>query len=438
MNESGEPVVLPVVKKRGRRAILIAGTLLAVAVISVYLLYARSARRIEAVASQAREGVKSGPIDEAQRLVEKWAALVPDDGEPDYYRAWLDIRAIRPAQAMDSVRSAVNKGYPQEPVEVLRAILLAQADRFEEAVPILLQAFQRDSGPVAEIADSLVRYYMRTVRLGEADAVITRWMEVAPQDARPYVWRADVYKRGGREHELIIRDLREALRRDPSLDDARLDLAGTFSPSQIDEAEEEYTKILARRPKSTAAIVGLGRLALLKGDIQEAERRFEEALAIDPKLPRALRELALLDVKFGRIRQARDRLEQAVRVEPEDLELHYSYARVLAAAGDTKAAAEQTRIAEKLRKDQKQIDELRLQLASQPDNLEIRSEVARWLIEHDHEQEGLDWTRRILSAKADHPATCRLLADYYAKKKNPGLANYYRMLLGQSGGAKTK
>ncbi len=438
MKETGEPMVLPVEKLKKHWVILIAGALCAVAVLGMCLLYAQRARRIEAVASQAREAVKSGPLDEAKRLLEKWAALVPSDGEPDYYRAWLDVRAVRPAQAMDSVRSAVTKGYPQEPVEVLRAILLTQADRFEEAVPVLLRAFQQDSGPLAEIADSLVRYYMRTVRLGEADAVISRWMEVAPQDPRPFVWRADIYKRGGREHELIVRDLREALRRDPSLDDARLELAATFSPSQIDEAEEEYTKVLARRPKSTAAMVGLGRLALLKGDIQGAERRFEEALAIDPKLPRALKELALLDVKFGRVQQARDRLQQAVRLEPEDLELHYSYARVLAASGDTKAAAEQTQVAEKLRKDQKQIEDLRQQLATQPDNLEIRSEVARWLIEHDHEEEGLDWTRRILEAKPDHPATCRLLADYHARKKNPGLANYYRMLLGEPSGAKAK
>lgn len=432
MRKTQEPAVLPAAKRRKRRALLAAVMLLATAGAAAYAVHARKARRIEAVATPAREAVREGPVDEARPLVEKWRAIAPESGEPDYYLAWLDVRAGRPAQAMDSMRVAVTKGYPLEPLEVLRATLLAQAGKFEEAVPILLDGFARDSGPLAEIADALVRYYMRTVRLGEATAVIDRWMVIAPQDARPYVWRADIYNRGGREVDLVIRDDREALRRDPTLVDTRFDLAEKLlRASQIDEAGEEYTKVLAHRPKSAPARVGLGRIALLKGDIQGASRHFEDAFALDPGSSRALKELALLDVKFGRLKQAKERLEKAVRIDPEDLEMQYSYARVLAASGDSKAAAEQTQRAERLRLDQKQIEDLRKQLAGEPDNLEIRSEVARWLIEHGHEEEGLDWTRRILAVKPDHPATCRILADYHATKNNPGLANYYRMLLNE-------
>jgi tetratricopeptide (TPR) repeat protein len=432
MRETQEPAVLPAAKRRRRRALLAAVMVFATAGAAAYAVHARKARRIEAVATPAKEAVRQGPVDEARPLVEKWRAIAPESGEPDYYLAWLDIRAGRPAQAMDSLRAAASKGYALEPLEILRAILMAQAGQFEEAVPILLNGFESDSGPLAEIADALVRFYMRTVRLGEADAVISRWMAAAPQDARPYVWRADIYNRGGREVDLVIRDDREALRRDPTLLDTRLDLAEKLlRASQIDEAAEEYTKVLAHRPKSVPARVGLGRIALLKGDIQGASRHFEEAVALDPDSPRALRELALLDVKFGRLKQARERLEKAVRLDPEDLETRYSYARVLAASGDAKAAAEQTQRAERLRSDQKQIEDLRKQLAGEPDNLEIRSEVARWLIEHGHDEEGLDWTRRILAVKPDHPATCRILANYHAKRDNPGLANYYRMILNE-------
>ena len=85
--------------------------------------------------------------------------------------------------------------------------------------------------------------------------------------------------------------------------------------------------------------------------------------------------------------------------------------------------------AERLRKELKHIDELRKSLVQRPDDLDLRSEVARWLVEHGHEEEGLDWTRLILTMKPNHPATCRFLADYHARKGNQGLANYFRSLL---------
>ena len=56
-------------------------------------------------------------------------------------------------------------------------------------------------------------------------------------------------------------------------------------------------------------------------------------------------------------------------------------------------------------------------------------EDAGWLIEHGHEEEGLDWTRLILAMKPNHPPTCRFLADYHASNGNQGLANDFRSLL---------
>jgi predicted Zn-dependent protease len=164
----------------------------------------------------------------------------------------------------------------------------------------------------------------------------------------------------------------------------------------------------------------------MKGDMQAAARHFEAALATAPDTPRALRELALIDRRYGRNAAARERLAKAVRLEPHDYEVRYAYARVLATTGDPKAA-EESRAAEALREEQKHIDALRKSLVSRPDDLDLRSEVARWLFGHGHEQEALDWTNLIISKNPNHPATCRLLAEYYQKKGNQGLANFYRL-----------
>lgn len=416
---------------RVRRSVVVAvaGTLfLAIGVAVVSSI--RSSRQVGEVASSAREAVKAGRIVEARALIDRWSALAPLDGEPEYHRALAEVKVDRPNEALDAIRKALERGYPEGPLMTLRAVLLTRAGRFDEAEPVLRRAFLEDAGPMAEVAEGLARIYLRDYRLAEADRALDRWSKADPNDARPYLLRVEIDKRLGRDNEVLVRDYREALRRDPNLDDLRLELAEKLlETSSIDEAGTEFATLLARRPKSAPGHVGMGRVALLKGDIQAASRHFEEALSIDPSSQRALRELALIDLKFGRTDQARERLERAVRIDPNDLEMRYTYARTLSAAGDPEGAAKQTEIFERLKQEQKHIDELRKSLVQRPDDLDHRSEVAIWLIEHGHEQEGLVWTQLILNVRPDHPATCRFLADYYAKKANLGLANYYRALV---------
>ena len=44
------------------------------------------------------------------------------------------------------------------------------------------------------------------------------------------------------------------------------------------------------------------------------------------------------------------------------------------------------------------------------------------------QDEGLKWTREILRADPRHVPTHRLLAEYYGKQGNAGLANYHRVM----------
>ena len=375
--------------------------------------------------------MRAGRLDEARPLVDRWSALAPGDGEPEYYRAWLEVKADRPNPALDAMRSALGRGYPQDPLLILRAVLLARAGQFEEACadppPGVRGRFRAEGGGRRGARPGLAR----DLSDGRGQARPRPLDEARPR-RRPALPLAGRDRQAGRQR---IRgrssaSYREALKRDPNLGDIRRELADKLlEGSKVDEAGEEYATLLSRRPKDAPAHVGSGRVALLKGDIQAAIRHFEEALAIDPNSSRALCELALIDMRFGRNTQARDRLERALRIDPDDFEARYTYARVLRAVGDPEGAAEQMESADRLREDQKQIDELRKGLVQRPDDLDLRSKVARWLVEHGHEAEGLDWARLILTKTSNHPATCELLADYHARKGNQGLANYYRSLL---------
>jgi hypothetical protein len=95
-------------------------------------------------------------------------------------------------------------------------------------------------------------------------------------------------------------------------------------------------------------------------------------------------------------------------------------------SGDPIGAREQSDAAERLRKEHRRMTEIRQALVGKPDDLNLRAEAAHWLLEHGHEQEGLEWTKLVLAKQPGHPETCALLAEYYRRKGNAGLANYYK------------
>jgi hypothetical protein len=101
--------------------------------------------------------------------------------------------------------------------------------------------------------------------------------------------------------------------------------------------------------------------------------------------------------------------------------------------GDEAASREETAAVERLRKEHLEMADLRKALVARPTDLDLRFKAARWLIEHGHEAEGLEWTQLILRDRPGHPATCRLLSDHYRKKGNAGLANYYKFAASPGG-----
>jgi len=390
--------------------------------------YAQGHSEVALAAAAARAAVDGGRSFEAGPLIDRWAALAPGDGGPDYLRARLDVEADRPAEALDALRRASAAGYPEAPLFILRAVLQSRAGQFDAAEPVLAAAYAAGAEPRVGVAEGLARVYLKTFRLARTVPVLDAWARLAPADPRPWLWRVEVEERVSPEPAPAIRNYREALRRAPGRDDVRLGLAEKLRrASQPEEAAAEFDAVLAHDPGNVKAHVGSGRVALLKGDLAAADRHFEAALAGDPAEPVALREAGLIDLKFGRYARACGRLKAAVAAEPSDPEVRYSYARALTLSGDKARGAEENAVTERLRKEQEQITKLRQSLADRPDDLGLRFEVASWLFAHGHDAEALEWTRLILVQAPGHPPTCRLLADHYARAGNPGLANYYRL-----------
>jgi tetratricopeptide (TPR) repeat protein len=397
--------------------------------LSVGVFFAYDQYCISQLARSVRHAFSERRIEEVREPLGSWLKNRPGSGEAYYYKARLALAADQLAEAVLAIEQARKLGFDPALLDLLSAIGLARTTRFDQAEPILRNAFRQQLEPQAMVARELARIYLSTYRLDLAAQAIERWKTHAPEDPQPYVWSNEIAARSDVEPAILIQNYRAALDRDPNLDQARLGLAQQLSNArQFNDARREFLAYLERNPKDAAALVGLGRIAMLDGSSDDSRRYFEAALAVDPRQPEALKELGQLDLRLGNFRKACERLQLLTGIDPFDHEVCYAYAQSLKLCGDDARARAELAKAVRLRKEQAEIVELKSTLRRNPQDTDARFQVAKWMLDHGHRDEGLNWTKEILRAAPRHVPTHRILAEYYEKNGDTGLANYHRLL----------
>jgi tetratricopeptide (TPR) repeat protein len=378
--------------------------------------------------------------DKAREPLQRWLAGQPGSAEAYYYKGWLSLASDQPREATEAIERAGKLGYDQGLLSCLIGVYHARAGRVNEAEPILERAFRQGSEPRLEVARELAKIYLMSYRLVPATEAIERCRLLAPEDPQPYLWSNEIASRGNVDPAILIQNYRAALDRNPDLDKARLGLAEQLSKDRrFEDAATEYTIYLERNPGDASALVGFGRNFFQRGDLDTATRYFETALKVDPRQPDALKELGQIDLRLGRFSEACERRRLLTEIQPYEYEVRYSYAQALKLSGEAARSRIEAEHATRLRKEQDRIMQLRTSLLNAPNNAGIRFEVARWMLENGHQQEGLKWTSEILRAEPRHGPTHRLLAEYYQKQGNAGRANYHNLMAssGQDGGTTT-
>lgn len=106
-----------------------------------------------------------------------------------------------------------------------------------------------------------------------------------------------------------------------------------FQAGRQTEAEASMLKLAQSGRERAQALLALGILANMRGQIPLAIRRMQEALAVDPKLTKAASWLCKLLTDQGDPQAAIRFGEQAVRSAPDNLEAHHLLIAAYAAAG---------------------------------------------------------------------------------------------------------
>ncbi len=374
----------------------------------------------------ARRALTEGRLDDAARAVQRWLLYSPASAEAHFYRARIAWAQDDLSTTDEELARARALGYSWQPSNRLLGLLLARTKRTTEAETLLRQAIDSATTPDPEVAEALVRIYLGTFRLREAQEVLERWARVLPADARPYLLQTEVDIRSSADPDVIIARFRAALDRDPRLDRARFGLAEQLRLNhRFAEADAEYAAYLARRPDDPLGYLGAGQSALENGNEAEAVVLLDKALSLAPADSVALAARATIELRRGRFESALHYLDLALKSDPFDRGNRYERMLVLTRLGRRSEAELERQVVERLQKDRDRFVQISRDLHAKPLDTELRVQAACWLMEHAHEDEAVEWANLVLRSDPSHPTINRLLADYYRKNGQPGLANLY-------------
>jgi len=189
--------------------------------------------------------------------------------------------------------------------------------------------------------------YRKLGRIGEAQEqsdIHERNIYVVPPVADPLrdeLWALDMsaathLERGvqleqvGRTDDAIA-ETEEALRLDPSLVKAHVNLLILYARTGREEkAEEQYKSVLAADPEQFPdAYYNYGVLLVKEGKFEEAEKAFRKALAIAPSSDAAHNNLGYLLERQGKLSEAAVEYKKAIEVRPNSREAHFNLGRIL-------------------------------------------------------------------------------------------------------------
>lgn len=393
----------------------------------------RQNRLVEVDAAEARRLVAAGKVLEAQPYFGRWLQARPDDGEAYLLTAQAAFALGQVQVGLQALERAQALGFDRARVDRERGLALAAIGRAGEALPLLLAARDRANPADPIVLRAIAQAYLATFQMKAAREAVDAWIASEPRNPDAYLARVEVGRRTNASTEVLIADLEQAVALAPQNATARQSLAeARLTTGNYGEAESLYRALSSAGSPSYEVLLGLGLAQERLGEDDKALENLASASGLPTADARALVALGRIEARRGHLEPALRFLDQAIALDPHDVEARHQRAGVLNRQGRTAEAIADRDEAVRLRADQDKLSQLMIALLEAPRDLQFRLDAARWLFDHGHPAEAIRWTDLILRDEPAHAPTHQLLADYYEKAGQTGLANYHRLQQGRS------
>lgn len=364
------------------------------------------------------------------RAVERWLqiadAVAPSDARSAFLRARLNRHLGRQPQFKTWIEEARARGFPVDRIALeitLNRAMSGDLQTLERQLPSLLI----DGTDAGEICEAYVLGCLMSYRLADASAVIQVWLADFPEASKARFLL-------GRLHE-HREDLNEAAREYSLASDlnhgpSAYALAGVMA----EQHELEAAVIQAGRARDLLydpqpGHVLLARLHRLQGKLDEAVKFLSLATQSTPEsaaiawkvagVP-ASDAISEVDAERGEIELARKNytaaetaFRLALKKSPQRWRLQNGLATALRLQGQLDEAAEHLARFREATHALNECGSLVDKLRTDPDDLGARMQVAKALLHHVSQDQGLVWLRSVLQYDPSHQEAHRLLHEFY-------------------------
>lgn len=261
----------------------------------------------------------------------------PSDLDAQLRSAAAAQKSGRVADAIAHYRAALRLKPEHPGIPLVLGMLLAQARRFDEALPLLQQACRTDSQrPDAWMALGTVLGGAGRAR--EAADAFRQVLRLQSGNASALVNLGGALRRTG-QHEAAVDAYQQALAAQPRLAAAHFGLGTTLAAQEhLEQAEAAFRSASTLQPDHLPTLNNLADAVLRQGRADEALECFETIRRKDPAFPRIDYQLGTALQAMGRHAEAAAAFRRALAKDASDLDALNNLCIALLRGGDPAAA----------------------------------------------------------------------------------------------------
>ncbi|HVS40356.1 MAG TPA: tetratricopeptide repeat protein [Gemmataceae bacterium] len=419
-------------------------------------------RKTDDLRRQALAAMADRDFETAKGHLQAYLAARPKDGEARFLlaRAFRQARTEDFDQAGDNLYEARRLGYSGDDA-ALEAVLLDIQEHGPSAERMTLLQPCLEGGGAGEALglEAMARGCIRQIRMAEAIGLCNRWVELAPDDWYPRLWRGALYEYMN-QASLAAVDFDFVRQKRPADEAIRVRTGLMLSLSGLD-----YNRALSylepyRRdhPEDMDVVVAVARCQRMQQHFAEAEALLKPIVAAHPDAVDALLTLALVESDRGDDQAALgllQRLEPLVRrshsaaplarlrrLEPvvdrvdapkRSKDVFTLFGTVLSRLGRTEEAKLYLAEADKIDKLSQELTIALDDYHRKPQDVAVMEKVGTLSLRVGMVEEGAGVLERLLQMKPDDLAAHQALAEYYGSSDDPELrrlAEPHRRFLG--------
>jgi tetratricopeptide (TPR) repeat protein len=226
--------------------------------------------------------------------------------------------------------------------------LLGNCLESEHQPGLALQAYQR----AVESDPSRIDYYEQLIsllldlrRTNDALALVNRALTIAPNDARPWVWKGRISLRAN-SYQDAMESYSHAAKLDASNADASLGIAAVhFVSGQNEAATAEYKAGIAQFPNDARFYIAYAEMLMGSPDSlnfqAETESLLQKAVKLAPQSAEAHYQLGQLALQRSRLNDAEKEFSLSLQSDPDQSKGHFALSAVYRRVGRTNDAAKE-------------------------------------------------------------------------------------------------